>query len=101
MPDLPGHDATTLWVPAASLWPTKSAISWKEEIWIEKVTPQGDLDDGAGAIRSYSHAENTGLVISDGAKIGRIFETSKFLSKKVTFLCYFHVLSHASRPLGW
>ena len=32
---------------------------------------------GAGAVQSYSHAENTGLVISDAAKIGRIYLTSK------------------------
>ena len=37
---------------------------------------------GAGAVQSYSHAENTGLVISDAAKIGSFSVTSKFLSKK-------------------
>ena len=35
---------------------------------------------GAGSIRAYPHAENTGLVISDGAKIGRNLESSKYLS---------------------
>lgn len=33
---------------------------------------------GAGAVQSYSHAEITGLVISDGAKIRLFSETCKF-----------------------
>ncbi len=32
---------------------------------------------GAGSIRAYPHAENTGLVISDDTKIGRNIENSK------------------------
>ena len=39
----------------------------------------GGFKIGAGSIRAYPHAENTGLVISDGAKIGKVSETSKFL----------------------
>ena len=35
--------------------------------------------NGAGSIRAYPHAENTGLVISDVAKIGTIFQKCKFL----------------------
>ena len=33
--------------------------------------------NGAGSIRAYPHAENTGLVISDVAKIGTIFQKCK------------------------
>jgi hypothetical protein len=33
--------------------------------------------NGAGSIRAYSYAENTGLVISDVAEIGTIFDISK------------------------
>ena len=36
------------------------------------------LKIGAGSIRAYPHAESTGLVISDAAKIGSFIETSKF-----------------------
>ena len=35
---------------------------------------------GAGSIRAYPHAENTGLVISDGAKIGTFSDTSKLFA---------------------
>jgi len=35
--------------------------------------------NGAGSIRAYPHAENTGLVISDVAKVGTIFQKCKFL----------------------
>ena len=38
---------------------------------------------GAGSIRAYPHAENTGLVISDGAKIGTFSNTSKFWSSEI------------------
>ena len=37
---------------------------------------------GAGAVQSYSHAENTGLVISDDAKIS-------FFSESCKFFCFF------------
>ena len=35
---------------------------------------------GAGSIRAYPHAENTGLVISDAAKIGTFSDTSKLFA---------------------
>lgn len=44
---------------------------------LKKPPLSGGFLNGAGSIRAYPHAENTGLVISDGAKIGRISETSK------------------------
>ena len=37
--------------------------------------------NGAGSIRAYPHAENTGLVISDVAKIGTIFQKCKFFER--------------------
>ena len=40
--------------------------------------------NGAGSIRAYPHAENTGLVISDGAKIHTISEISNFFSTFLT-----------------
>ena len=42
------------------------------------------LKIGAGSIRAYPHAENTGLVISDAAKIGTFSETYKFWSNFFT-----------------
>ena len=38
---------------------------------------------GAGAVQSYSHAENTGLVISDAAKIEIFPLSSKFFSSEI------------------
>ena len=42
--------------------------------------------NGAGSIRAYPHAENTGLVISDVAKIGSFSEISKFSANFFTSL---------------
>ena len=39
------------------------------------------LKIGAGAIRSYSHAENTGLVISDTAKLQTFSHTASVFVK--------------------
>ena len=49
---------------------------------------------GAGSIRAYPHAENTGLVISDDAKIGRNLESSKYLS------CFLHFSETAKLFFG-
>ena len=40
--------------------------------------------NGAGSIRAYPHAENTGLVISDGAEIQTFSEIFKFFSTFMT-----------------
>jgi len=48
----------------------------------------GGFLNGAGSIRAYPHAENTGLVISDAAKIDIISDTSKFWSSKIQEKCY-------------
>ena len=37
--------------------------------------------NGAGSIRAYPHAENTGLVISDVAKVGTFFNNASFLNQ--------------------
>jgi len=49
--------------------------------------------NGAGSIRAYPHAENTGLVISDVAKIGTIFQKCKFLRD--------FLLNEPFEPLDW
>ena len=45
--------------------------------------------NGAGSIRAYPHAENTGLVISDTAKIGSFSITSKLLALFFQITIYF------------
>ena len=47
---------------------------------IKKSRLVGGFLNGAGSIRAYPHAENTGLVISDTAKIGSFSITSKLLA---------------------
>ena len=62
---------------------------YPEEIKIEKATSKGGFQNGAGSIRAYPHAENTGLVISDTAKIGSFSITSKLLALFFQITIYF------------
>ena len=61
----------------------------------------GGFLNGAGSIRAYPHAENTGLVISDVAKIDIISENSKYLGnflffplQKLFWLAFFYPQPH-------
>ena len=48
----------------------------------KKAALMGGFLNGAGSIRAYPHAENTGLIISDAAKIDIISDTFKFWSNE-------------------
>ena len=56
---------------------------------IKKSRLVGGFLNGAGSIRAYPHAENTGLVISDTAKIGSFSITSKLLALFFQITIYF------------
>ena len=49
----------------------------------------GSFNFGAGSIRAYPHAENTGLVISDIAKVQQIL----FLAKVLWKIFHFHIIT--------
>ena len=55
----------------------------------------GFLKLGAGSIRAYPHAENTGLIISDVAKLSK---TSKFWSREIKKKSTFHTLTLLTLP---
>jgi hypothetical protein len=53
---------------------------------IKKPLKSGSFNFGAGSIRAYPHAENTGLVISDTAKVQQIsFPARVFKEILITF----------------
>ena len=55
---------------------------------IKKPLLSGSFNFGAGSIRAYPHAENTGLVISDIAKVQQFSFPARVFGKIFNHICF-------------